>query len=102
MSNRQDDYDEEIREHIEIETRENIAHGMPPDEARRAAIRAFGNPAVVRQRLWEGGPLYWLEALLQDIQYGWRLLRRSPLLSCSIVLTHRVSIRYVNAVRCGV
>jgi predicted permease len=87
MSNRQDDYDEEIREHIEIETGENIARGMPPDEARRAAFRAFGNPAVVRQRLREGGPLYWLEELLQDIQYGWRLLRQNPLLSCSIVLT---------------
>ena len=36
MSRRQDDYDEEIREHIEIETRENIERGMPPEEARRA------------------------------------------------------------------
>ena len=87
MSSRQDDYDEEIREHIEIETRDNIARGMPPDDARRAAIRAFGNAAVVRQRLWEGGPLCWLDTMLQDIQYGLRLLRQSPLLSGSIVLT---------------
>jgi len=60
MSRRQDDYDEEIREHIEIETGENIARGMLPDDARRAAVRGFGNTAVVRQRLWEGSPLYWL------------------------------------------
>ena len=46
MSRRQDDYAEEIREHIEIETRENIERGMPPEEARRAAIRTFGNSGV--------------------------------------------------------
>ncbi len=87
MSRRQDDYDEEIREHIEIETRENMERGMPPEEARRAAIRMFGNTGVVRQRLREGGPLHWVETLLQDIHYGLRLLRQSPLLSCSTVLT---------------
>jgi predicted permease len=87
MSRRQDDYDEEIREHIEIETRENMARGMSPDDARRAAVRGFGNTAVIRQRLWEGSPLYWLETLLHDIKYGLRLLRQSPLLSASIVFT---------------
>jgi predicted permease len=84
---RQDEYDEEIREHIEIETRENMERGMSPEEARRAAIRMFGNTGVVRQRLREGGPSYWLETLLQDIHYGVRLLWQTPLLSCSIVLT---------------
>jgi predicted permease len=84
---RQDEYDEELREHIEIETRENIERGMPPNEARLAAIRTFGNAGVVRQKLREGGPFYWFETLLQDIRYGLRLVKRSPLLAFATVLT---------------
>src|SRR5438105_800049 len=87
MSRRNDDYEDEIREHIEMEFRDNIDRGMPPGEAGRAANRTFGNTAVVRQKLREGGPLYWFETLLQDVRYGFRLLIRSPLLSAAIVLT---------------
>src|SRR5580700_1376030 len=35
--------DQEMREHIEIETRDNIERGMTPDEAHYAALRKFGN-----------------------------------------------------------
>jgi predicted permease len=87
MSRRQDEYDEELREHIEIETRENIERGMPPNEARLAAIRTFGNSGVVRQQLREGGPFYWSGTLLQDVRYGLRLIKRSPLLAFATVLT---------------
>ena len=87
MNRRRDDFEDEIREHIEMETLENIERGMSPDEARRAALRTFGNVGVVRERLREGSPLYWLETLWQDIRFGFRLLVQSPLLSLSIVLT---------------
>lgn len=87
MKRRDGDYDEEIRQHLEIETRENLACGMAEREARLAAQRAFGNSGVVRQRLREGGAGYWLESLLQDVRYGARLLTRSLLLSFSIVIT---------------
>src|SRR5690348_12186315 len=36
------DLDEELQFHIELKTQENIAAGMPPEEARYAALRAFG------------------------------------------------------------
>ena len=84
---RDGEYDEEIREHIETEVRENLERGMAPGEARRAAERAFGNTAVVRQNLREGGPFYWLDTLRQDVRYGARLLKRSPLLAGATVLT---------------
>ena len=87
MSRRNDRYDEEIREHIEMEIRENLERGMTPEEARRAATRAFGNAGVIRQKLREGGPRYWLETFFQDVRYGARLLVRSPLLSGATVLT---------------
>src|SRR5258708_35028515 len=87
MSSSNEEYEEEIREHIEMEVRDNIERGMAPDEARRAANRTFGNTGVVRQKLREGGPWNWIETLLQDVRYGLRLLTRSPLLSGAIVLT---------------
>jgi len=36
--------DDELRFHLEHQIAENVAAGMSPDEARHAALRAFGNP----------------------------------------------------------
>ncbi len=36
------DLAEELQHHIELKTQENVEAGMPPDEARYAALRAFG------------------------------------------------------------
>ena len=43
-----DDIEEEMRCHLEMETQTNIARGMSPDEARREAIRSFGNPGRIK------------------------------------------------------
>ena len=42
-----DSLDQDIRDHIEIETRDNIERGMPAEEARHAAMRKFGNVTKV-------------------------------------------------------
>ena len=42
------DIDEELRAHVEMETEANLARGMSPEEARRAALRSFGNFDSVR------------------------------------------------------
>ena len=38
-----EDLDQDIRDYIERETQDNIERGMPPEEARYAALRKFGN-----------------------------------------------------------
>ena len=43
------DLSDELAFHIEQETEENIAAGMPPDEARYAAIRKFGGIDQVKE-----------------------------------------------------
>jgi len=43
-----DDLDQDIREHLERETQDNIARGMRPEEARRAALLKFGNVTRVQ------------------------------------------------------
>ena len=42
--------DDEIRDHLERQIAEHIAAGMSPDEARFAAFRQFGNPALIREQ----------------------------------------------------
>ena len=42
--------DDEIAYHLERQIAENIAGGMPPDEARYSALRTFGNPALLREQ----------------------------------------------------
>lgn len=44
-----DELDQDIREHIEMETQDNIDRGLSPEEARYAAIRRFGNVTWVKE-----------------------------------------------------
>ena len=76
----------EVDAHLAHETDEQIDRGVPPDEARRAALRRFGNVTRHLERFREASPWFWLETVWQDVRYGWRSLRRSPALLIGAVL----------------
>lgn len=65
----------ELRGYIEIETDENIARGMAPDEARSAAHRKLGNEVLVREEIYSMNSIGFLETFWQDLRYGARSLR---------------------------
>ena len=82
-----EDLDQEIREHIEIETRENIERGMDPAEARCAALRKFGSAAKFKEEARDVWVTAWVEQLWRDIRISLRQLRFSPGFASVAVLT---------------
>jgi putative ABC transport system permease protein len=80
------DLDRDIRDHLARETQDNIERGMPPEEARYAALRKFGNVTQVKGEVWDVWSLVWLEQVLQDARFGLRTLWRSPGLTLAAVL----------------
>jgi predicted permease len=69
---------DELEFHLQEQTAENIARGLSPSEARAAALRAFGNPTLLREEAISYWSWTWLEKFARDVRYGARTLTRSP------------------------
>jgi putative ABC transport system permease protein len=69
---------EEIAEHLRMQTDENVRAGMSPEEARRRAVLKFGSVQTVREGCHgeEGLPV--MEGIVQDVHFALRVLRKSP------------------------
>src|SRR5579884_1315048 len=68
----------ELQFHLEQQTVENIGRGMQPEEARFAALRTFGNPALLQDETSSTWSWNWLESIGRDIRQGLRSLSHAP------------------------
>ncbi|MFI5093168.1 MAG: ADOP family duplicated permease [Candidatus Acidiferrales bacterium] len=77
----------ELRAYLEIETDENIARGMTPEEARYAASRKLGNSTLIREEIYRMDSLAFIESFWQDVRCGLRMLRKHTGFTLVAVLT---------------
>jgi hypothetical protein len=69
---------DEIAEHLEFQTEENLRAGIPPAEARRQAALKLGSAEAIREHHHAEQSLPLIENLLFDLRYAVRMLLRSP------------------------
>ena len=67
----------ELESYLDIETDDNIARGMSPDEARAAAKRKLGQAGAIREEIYTMNSIEPLEWLVQDVRYASRVLQRN-------------------------
>lgn len=93
------DLAEEMRGHIE-ERIEQIMRleNLPREQARAAALRAFGNPSLVQTRSREIWQWPKLESILADLLLALRRLGRSPGFAIIVLLTLAIGIGTNTAV----
>jgi len=87
IGKRDADLERELNSDLELEEEEQRERGCYQKKARRAALRAFGNPTLIREQshlAWGWG---WLEDFLKDVAYGVRSLLRSPALTAVALLS---------------
>src|SRR5580700_5826478 len=76
----------ELQFHLDEQTAENLAAGMSRDEARRSALRSFGNPATLRDQARDTWSWQGLELLIGDLRFCIRTLIRTPGFSVLAIL----------------
>ena len=86
IGKREADLDRELRSDLELEEEEQLENGLSPEEAHYAALRAFGNPTLIREHTRAVWSWNMLENLLRDVRISVRTLFRSPGFSLIAVL----------------
>src|SRR5213593_3567115 len=102
----QSEIDEELRLHLDMRTEELVARGMAVEDARREALRQFGDLPGTREYCRRQDEdkerrmqrALWTEDLLQDLRIGLRGLLRAPMTTLTIVVTVGLGIGATTAI----
>jgi predicted permease len=88
----EEELEEEIRFHLEMEAREMAREGMTSIEARRAARVAFGGVERVKEEVRNVRGARMLDDLVQDLKLALRALPKQPAFLVAVLLTLGIGI----------
>lgn len=74
---------EEMQAHLEFEIDESMDKGETQEDARRR----FGNTTLIRETAAGAWGFAGIDAIAQDLKYGFRQLRRSPVFTAAAMVT---------------
>ena len=75
----------ELSSHIERYVEDLVARGLPRDQAERRARGEFGSLQSVKEECREAVGLRWIDVVRRDLSYAWRVLRKSPTFTATVV-----------------
>jgi len=85
-SRRDDEFDEEVRAHLDLLAEEHQRRGLSRAEAEQAALRDFGGVARTKESYRDQRGLPFLDTLFQDVRYAIRMWARAPGFSVVVIL----------------
>jgi predicted permease len=92
------DLKRELDHHLAELTDEFIRRGHSKTEAIQLAKKEFGGPTQIQEQCRDESPWAWLQSLTQDINFGLRQLKQTPIVTAAVVLSLALGIGANSAI----